>query len=74
VLGQELPQPIDESLEWLELGGRRIPDVPTLLWRSDQGALADPHLTGNIGLTVLDRFSLLLDYSRERYALVPLAR
>jgi hypothetical protein len=65
------PQAVVTTLDWLELGGRRILDVPALLWRSKEGALADPHLTGNIGLTVLGRFSFLLDYSRERFALIP---
>jgi predicted aspartyl protease len=65
------PQAVVTTLDWLELGGRRIPDVPALLWRSKEGALADPHLTGNIGLTVLGQFSFLLDYSRERFALIP---
>lgn len=58
-------------LPWLELAGERFQDVPTLLWTADEGALADPHLTGNIGLTVLSGFSLVLDYRRERFALVP---
>jgi predicted aspartyl protease len=58
------------TLPWIELAGRRFHDISTLLWTGDQGALADPNLTGNIGLDILREFSLVLDYPRERYALV----
>ncbi len=60
------------SIEWLEIAGRRVPDVVAFFTENPSRALFRDRATdGNVGLGFLDFFKLTLDYRRARFALVP---
>jgi hypothetical protein len=48
----------------LRLGALRIPDVPLLLTDAAAGAEANPTVAANIGVGVLRRYAIVLDYRR----------
>jgi hypothetical protein len=61
-------------LSTLELGGVRVPAPVVDFALSEKGALADPHLAGNVGGGVLQRFTVTFDYPRQRMILEPNGR
>ena len=59
------------KLEWFELGGFRYDDVEFAFSRATSGFWAESDATGNLGQELLRDFELLLDYSRQRFSLIP---
>ena len=55
----------------LRLGDTVIRDVPMSLDVASTGGMADPSLAGNLGLAVLERFTLVLDYRGRAAYLEP---
>lgn len=55
----------------LALGGFTIPDIVADLSTQQQGALADPFVSGNIGAGVFKRFTVTFDYPHQTMALAP---
>jgi hypothetical protein len=60
------------KVDWFELGGHRFVAPDAIFIRDPGGPLADPYVEGNIGVEFLKPFRILLDYRRERVALIPL--
>jgi hypothetical protein len=58
-------------VEWFELGGIRFKSLPAGFQLTKVGVFASPYLTGNIGMGLLGRFRLLIDYGNERIAFIP---
>ncbi|MEQ8768645.1 MAG: retropepsin-like aspartic protease [Planctomycetota bacterium] len=58
-------------IEYFELGGRRFERPNVGFATEDKGAFADQYTAGNLGSTFFEPFHLVLDYGRNRMALVP---
>ncbi len=59
------------TLGWFELGGRRF-EKPSVVFQSTKvGVFANPFFTGNIGMGLLDKYRIVLDYQNQRLALGP---
>jgi hypothetical protein len=60
------------TIEWFELGSHRF-DKPTVVFSTAAtGSFADPYLAGNIGIDVLKSFTVVLDFTGSRVALLEL--
>lgn len=59
------------TLEWFELGGRRYESVEFYFSRATSGFWAESEATGNLGQELIRDFVLILDYPRQRFALIP---
>ncbi len=57
------------TIAWFELAGKRLTDVPAEFAVEARGSLADSQREGRIGIDVLRRFVIVLDYSGARLAL-----
>ena len=58
------------SIPWFELGSRRF-DNPTVKFSTAKvGSFADPYLAGNIGIELLKRFTVVMDFAGSRVAFV----
>ena len=55
----------------LRLGALRIPDVPLLLTDALAGAEVNPTVAANVGIRVLRRYDLVLDYRRQIIRFTP---
>ena len=55
------------SLPWLQLGGARVEQAQADFFL--EGSPTDPGLAGHIGITALNRFKVIFDYSRRRMIL-----
>jgi hypothetical protein len=62
-----LAAPIDD----FELGGVRSSGVMALFAEGGSAILGDRYTDGNIGLGILDRYRILLDYRHSRLAFLP---
>ncbi len=74
--GKRVPAGADtlvmDSIDWFELGAVRTGSVTAFFAeRPEGGILKDRHTDGNVGLGILDRYRIVLDYRRTRLALVP---
>jgi predicted aspartyl protease len=58
------------KLAWFELGGVRVEDFTANFAIEAKGAFANAAKAGNIGTAMLKPFTMVLDYSNERIALV----
>lgn len=59
------------TLEWFELGGRRLESVEVAFATGRVGAFADAYTDGNIGGDLMLPFRLVFDYAGRRMAFVP---
>jgi len=59
------------SIDDFELGGARSSGVIALFAQGPGAILGDRYTDGNIGVGILDRYRILLDYRRARMALLP---
>lgn len=59
-------------IAWFELGGAHVANVIAFFAeRPESGVLRDRYTDGNVGLELLDRFRITLDYPGDRLALAP---
>jgi len=61
------------TLDSFTFGGLVFKGVPASFASGGQGIFATPRLAGNLGANILSRFRLILDYSRARMYLDPVA-
>jgi predicted aspartyl protease len=66
-VGGALPA-LQGTTEWFELAGHRMTHIRTKFATQPKGAFGDPYTLGNIGGGILDRFTLVLDFSNRRIA------
>lgn len=60
-------------IAWFELAGHRFENPQVLFFLGESGPTADAYLTGNIGARFLEAFRIILDYRRDRIALIDLS-
>jgi hypothetical protein len=58
------------ALDWFELGGTRIEKPLVGFQTAQEGIFSNPYRVGNIGMGLLGRFRLILDYAHERIAFI----
>lgn len=54
------------TIPWFEIAGFRHKESPVFCSMTENGALADPYVTGNLGVEFLRPFQIVLDYQRSR--------
>jgi hypothetical protein len=57
-------------IAWFELAGHRFENPEVLFFLGESGPVADAYTTGNIGARFLEPFRVILDYRRNRIALI----
>lgn len=57
-------------IAWFELAGHRFENPEVLFFLGESGPVADAYATGNIGARFLEPFRIILDYRRDRIALI----
>ncbi len=57
------------TMPWFEISGFRHPPSAALFSLAERGALADPYVTGNLGVEFLRPFQVVLDYQQSRVAI-----
>jgi hypothetical protein len=58
-------------IDWFDLAGTRFKSPLVGFQLTRVGSFASPYLTGNIGMGLLSKFRLVIDYANERIALLP---
>ncbi len=61
------------KLEYLEISGQRIPNVPAIFFQGSHGALTDSHALGTFGSGILGPWKVVFDYANQRVAFIPKA-
>lgn len=61
------------AVAWFELGGVRSEDLPVEFAMEAKGNFAEASKDGNIGAGLLRRYTLVLEYGKERIAFMPRA-
>ncbi len=59
------------NIEWFEVGGNRVEQLPVTFSQTDEGVFSGAHALGNLGSSMLKPFRLVFDYCNSRIALVP---
>jgi hypothetical protein len=59
------------KIDWFELAGHRFEKPDAIFAIDANGPFGDQYLEGNLGVSFLKPFRIVLDYSRERIALLP---
>ena len=58
-------------LPWIDIGGRRLTEVPASFIVDSEGPLTNPYLAGTLGGSLLSRFPIAFDLDRRRIAFLP---
>lgn len=69
-LGGQIAGSVGRMKEF-QLGSYRIPDPVVVFSQAESGPFASPEVQGNIGAAILDKFTVTLDYCRNRIILEP---
>jgi hypothetical protein len=62
----------DGTIDWFEVGGRRVENPPATFSQAETGVFASSVAVGNLGTLLLSSFRLVFDYPHGRMAFVPL--
>jgi len=62
------------NIDWFELGRARIKSPQVGFQLTKVGTFASPYYIGNIGMGLMGRYHMLIDYTSERIAFIPATR
>jgi hypothetical protein len=60
------------KIAWFNLAGHRFENRNAVFALDPEGVFSDPYVEGNLGVEFLKPFRIVLDYTRDRAAFVPL--